>query len=66
MKYLILLKIRDDGYQRGVASIVYSFFDKKTPGGADKNEIVQNKELAEELHKTVAENLKKKKCIHLL
>ena len=49
-----MLKIRDDGYQRGVASIVYSFFDKKTPGGADKNEIVQNKELAEELHKTVA------------
>ena len=61
IKYLILLKIRDDGYQRGVASIVYSFFDKKTPGGADKKEIVQNKELAEELHKTVARKFEKEK-----
>ena len=61
IKYLILLKIRDDGYQRGVASIVYSFFVKKTPGGADKNEIVQNKELAEELHKTVARKFEKEK-----
>ena len=27
-----------DGYQRGHASMVYKFFDKKTSGGAIKNE----------------------------
>ena len=26
-----------DGYQRGLASIVYRFFDKNTAGGAVKN-----------------------------
>ena len=29
-----------DGYQRGLASMVYKIFDKKTPGGAVKNEII--------------------------
>ena len=41
-----------DGYQRGLASMVYKFFDKKTKGGgvtlADKS-IPQNEQLAEEL-----------------
>ena len=32
-----------DGYQKGLASMVYMFFDKKTAGGAVKNEIMQNK-----------------------
>ena len=27
-----------DGYQRGIASMVYKFFDKKTSGGTVKNE----------------------------
>ena len=40
-----------DRYQRGLASAVYKFFDKKTSGGSIKNEIMSNKELAEELHK---------------
>ena len=31
-----------DGYQRGLAPIVYTFYDKKTSGGAIKNEIKQN------------------------
>ena len=43
-----------------------AFLINKTAGGADKNEIVQNKELAEELHKTVARKLENNKCIHLL
>ena len=30
--------------------MVYKFFDKKTSGKAIKNEIIFNKELAEELH----------------
>ena len=36
-----------DGYQRGLPLIVYKLFDKKTCGGAIKNEIISNKELAE-------------------
>ena len=34
---------RYDGYQRGLASLVYKFFHKKTSGGAIKNEIISNK-----------------------
>ena len=33
-----------DGYQRDIALLVYDFFDKKTAGGAVKNEIMQNKD----------------------
>ena len=50
-----------DGYQRGLASIVYNFFDKKTSGGTIKNEIISNKELAEELHKPIIRKLEKTK-----
>ena len=35
---------KDDGYQRGLASIIFKFFDKKTPGTSIKKII--NKELA--------------------
>ena len=46
-----------DGYQRGRASMVYTFFDKETSatsankfaGSGIKNENISNKELAEEL-----------------
>ena len=41
-----------DGYQRGLASMVYRFSDKKSEGSA----IVNNKEnvqLAQELHKLI-------------
>ena len=31
-----------DGYQRGLASMVYKFFDKKSKGKAIKNEIKEN------------------------
>ena len=50
-----------DEYQNGLASMVYMFFDKKTAGGAVKNETIQNKELAEELHKPIIKKLKKEK-----
>ena len=41
------------GYQRGLSSMVYKFFDKKTSGSgsAIKIENISNKELAEKLHK---------------
>ena len=50
-----------DVYQRGLASMVYKFFDKKSPGGTVKNEIISNKELAEELHKRIIRNFSKRK-----
>ena len=48
-----------DGYQRGLASTVYKFFDKKTSGSAVKN--TPNKELAEELPKPVIRKFNKRK-----
>ena len=38
-----------DRYQRGLASMIYTFFDKKTAVGAVKNEVTQNEKLAEQL-----------------
>ena len=52
-----------DGYQRGLASMVYKYFDKKTSGSGIKNENISNKELAEELHKPIIEDLMKEKYI---
>ena len=40
-----------DGYQRGLASMVYKFFDKKSSGSGITNE--PNYQLAEELHKPI-------------
>ena len=53
-----------DGYQRGLASMVYNFFDEKTSSGAIKLEIMSNKKIAEELHKPIIRKFKKKK-VHL-
>ena len=39
-------------YKRGIASMVYKFFDKKTEGGGI-NMNVNNEKLAEELHKPI-------------
>ena len=40
------------GYPRGLASMVYKFFDKKTKGSGVKS-IPQNEQLADELHKLI-------------
>ena len=50
-----------DGYQGGLVSVVYIFFDKKTSDGTVKNENISNKELAEELHKPIIRKSEKKK-----
>ena len=50
-----------DGYQRGLASIVYKFFDKKSKGTGIKNEIKENEQLANELHKPIIGKFKKRK-----
>ena len=50
------------GYQRGLASMVYTFFDKKSKGrGVGNNEINRNLQLAEELHKQIIRKFKKRK-----
>ena len=48
-----------DGYQRGLASMVYKFFDKKTSGGAIK--FMQNQKLAKELHKPIIRKFNKRR-----
>ena len=57
--------LKYDGYQRSLASTVYKFFDKKSVGSsvttlANKstfnNEIKQNVQLANQLHKLIIKN----------
>ena len=50
-----------DGYQRGLASMVYKFFNKKASGSGIKNENISNTNLAEELHKPIIRNFNKRK-----
>ena len=61
-----------DGYQRGLPSMVYKFFDSKVASPDKKSEgsgakhvntklIPQNEQLAEELHKPIVKKLKKRK-----
>ena len=53
-----------DGYQGGLASIVYKFFDKNTKGSAvtlANKSIPQNKQLAEELYKPIIRKFNKSK-----
>ena len=59
-----------NGYQRGLASMVYKFFDKKS-ASLDKSKgsgIINepNYQLANELHKPIIRKFKKEKFIHLL
>ena len=54
-----------DGYQRGLASMVYRFFDKKFKGSGAKHVNTkltpQNQQLAEELHKPNIKRFEKRK-----
>ena len=54
--YEIAINPNYDGYQRGLACLVYKFFDKKTGSGANVNGV-----LAQELHKPVIIILKRRK-----
>ena len=65
IKHLILLKIQN------IIDINVDFFQwfinfliKKTSSGTVKNEIISNKELAEELHKRIIRKFEKRK-VHL-
>ena len=54
-----------DGYQRGLASMVYKFFDKKSSGSgvdtslANKSATEPNYQLANELHRQIIKKIKK-------
>ena len=48
-----------DGYQRGLASMVYKFFDKKSSESGIVNK--ENIQLADELHKPIIRKFKKRK-----
>ena len=50
-----------DGYQRGLASMVYKFFDKTSAKGSGISN-KENSELANELHKPIVRKFKKRKA----
>ena len=62
---------KHDGYQRGLASMVYKFFDKKSASLTDKSvsgsgvniPLEFNEQLAEELHKPIIRKFKKEQFI---
>ena len=51
-----------DGYQRGLASMVHKFFDKKSQGSGNflPSNNKENIQLAKELHKRIIRNFKKR------
>ena len=53
-----------DGYQRGLASMVYKFFDKTSSGSGITNE--SNYQLGKELHKPFIKKFKKKKSLFFI
>ena len=65
----IAKSLKYDGYHRGLASMFYNFFDKKSAAltdksasiGAIKNENVPDQQLAEELHKPIIRKFEKLK-----
>ena len=56
----IAIDLKYDGYQRGLTSMIYRFFDKKAAASGIKS-MPQNEQLAEELHKPIIKKFKKRK-----
>ena len=56
--FKIASDLKHDGYQRGLASMVYKFFDKKSKGSGINE---PNYQLADELHKPVIKKFKIRK-----
>ena len=54
-----------DGYQRGLASMVYKFFDKTSQGSGIANN-KENIQLAGELHKPITRKFEKKKSVFFI
>ena len=53
-----------DGYERGLASMVYKIFDKKSSGSGIANQ--PNYQLANELHKPIIRKFIKRKSLFIL
>ena len=52
-----------DGYQRGLVSMNYKFFDKKSKGSGVNIPLEFNEQLAKELHKPIIRNFFKKNSL---
>ena len=50
-----------DGHQRGIASMVYKFFDKKSKGSGVNKKVKYNEQVAKELNKPIIRTFKKRK-----
>ena len=52
-----------NGYQRGLASMVYKIFNERTKGSGinNKGNLLVNSQLAEELNKPIMKNFKRRK-----
>ena len=61
--FKIANKPKYGGYQRRLASVVYTFFDKKSKETGIKNKITENQQLADEIHKQIITKFKKKKSV---
>ena len=55
----IAIDLKHDGYQRGLASMLYKCFDKRSSGSGITTEL--NYQLANELHRQIIMKLKKRK-----
>ena len=71
IKHLILRKIHNMmdinvDFNGSVLQWFINVLMKKSSGETVKNEAIYDKELAEELHKQIIENLRKEKYTHLL
>ena len=59
--FIIAKNTKYDGYHCGLASMIYKFLIKKTPGSGIKNENMSDQKLAEYLHKPIIRKFKKRK-----
>ena len=62
----IAKKPKYDKYQKGLVSMVYKSFEKRSSGSGIENEIKQNEQLAEELHKPIIKKFKRRKVYSAL
>ena len=53
--------LKYNGYQRGLASMVYNVFDKNTSSSGIKNENISDQQLPEELHQPIIRKFNERK-----
>ena len=57
----IAKNLKFDGYERGLASMIYKFVDKKSSGSGIKSGIMPNQELVNELNRPIIRKFEKRK-----